>query len=113
MIDKQQALTLLEEVVAERPDYVYLDDHNACVYQEGGKPSCLVGQVCFRAGVNVEILKGWDTYDEDSGSIDTDLGTVDTTKVMTEEARNLLWEAQKMQDCGRSWQQALDAARQV
>lgn len=61
-----RAVELAREVVAEfGEDYVYPQDHKvaespssvpSCVYVHDGKPSCLVGQILYRHGVDLDDL---------------------------------------------------------
>lgn len=72
-INAERALSLLEEVVAERgPDYRYepLPISRSCVYQLDGKPHCAVGLALFKAGVSAAILKEMDSEQE------TDIGAI-------------------------------------
>lgn len=66
-INAERALSLLEEVVAERgSDYRYepLEGSRSCVYQFDGKPHCAVGLALFKAGVSAAILKEMDSEPE-------------------------------------------------
>lgn len=97
-IDGPTALRLLKEVVAERPDYVYEKINNNCFYVMGHKPSCVVGHVLIRAGWSPETLLP-----------DNDL-LVEHMDGLDETTAEILGAAQSVQDCGRPWREALEAA---
>ena len=106
----ERALTLLREVVAERPDYVYESPvWDSCVYIDptDRKPSCLAGHVFIRAG--------WDLGELERAN-KTDVRTfVDehTARPVDPDAAAILQEAQDWQDMGRTWAVALAHAERV
>lgn len=112
-ITKPKAKQLLRDVVRGNESYVYRsEDHgDRCVYEYDGKPSCVVGQVLYRAGVSIDVLAELDDLDY-SSFMDDD--PVDVLKeaglTMTKPARNLLVMVQTRQDQGISWGSALAVA---
>lgn len=108
-IDGAHALSLLQEVVAERPDYVYerpVADSPQCLYVLDNEPSCLVAQVLHRAGYSVETLSGLDGQ----GPISDAVREVPAI-VLTGDAAAILEAAQGAQDDGETWGDALAVAR--
>jgi hypothetical protein len=106
-IDLDRAKELLEEVVKGNEDFIYAPpaDENACVYQHEGKPSCVVGQALFKAGVTPEELERMD----DQGIIK--IATLPDRVTLTDEARDYFDIAQSIQDTSRdTWGYALQAA---
>lgn len=106
-INAERALSLLEEVVAERgPDYCYepLPISRSCVYQLDEKPHCGVGLALFKAGVSGAILKEMDSEQETDimtivmGSQYADPFLEDFGVVITEGAAEILASFQYMQD---------------
>lgn len=102
---------LAHEVVAEVGEaYVYPESHkrrepessiNSCVYVHDGKPSCIVGRVLHKAGVELAVL----AQREFVGAwfVAGDLGA-------TVPASDFLDSIQGKQDAGWSWGDALKAA---
>lgn len=112
-IEFNEAIELLNRAVAERgADYVYREDPKAfdaedevrCVNTfDDGTPGCIVGQVCFYAGLDAEDLAS------------NRFSPVDT--LVAEEVLNidsdvieLLSEAQSRQDGGDTWGKAVQRA---
>jgi hypothetical protein len=106
----ERALTLLREVVAERPDYVYQSPvEDACVYIDptDRRPSCLAGHVFIRAGWDLDEL-------ERANQVDV-LSFVGnhTARAVDPNAASVLQEAQDWQDGGATWAKALTHAERV
>jgi hypothetical protein len=120
-IDAAQALSLLEQVVAEAPeDFVYpmltqpgtSEPSAACYYQVEGTPSCGVGQALFKAGVTLDQLKEMD------GPEDTGIYTLWTNDklpddlTLTPGAMSVFDTFQRHQDMRTGpWSKSLDHAR--
>jgi len=123
-IDSEKALALLKRAVEERgADYV---DPNAggeipCTYaypDDSGviHPSCIVGHALYYAGVRDETLRdvadvgdaselrGWFTEQYREGIIDEEVE-------ITPSAATLFLVAQRKQDLGRTWGEALNDAQ--
>lgn len=65
VVDRAEAIALLERVVAERgADFMYKEQH--CRYQYNGVPSCAVGLALSYLGVTVEQLMGLDYAGENT-----------------------------------------------
>ena len=118
MIQKsaQDALDTLNEIVAEfGADYVYPDYQNGCHYMIDGEPSCLVGQVLYKWGVDISILDRDGVYRDESlyASYSNrvllhykDQGILE----LSPEAKNVLTEAQYNQDSGTTWGESVRRA---
>lgn len=96
---------IIRELVAEfGEDYVYkkeeqeADEDVICSYQENGKPSCIVGHVLHRAGV--EYNPDWE-----GGPCGTFLRGEGVPGYLA----NALGFAQVQQDIGKTWGEALNA----
>lgn len=105
-LDRETALRLLGEVVADfGEDYVYptelRDVEGVCLYWASGKPACLVGHVLHRWGVDVELLKGG-AYDLPNQGV-----------ALTEDALEVLADAQRAQDQRMTWGYALERAQRA
>ena len=120
-INARQALDLLEEVVEGNEDFVYTPpapEGNAdCAYvhrdSEGSLvPGCIVGHALHRAGVDL-----WKFAPIEGLQIDGDVDGTPATDVLgvdaTPEAVYVLAAAQSVQDGGRPWGEALEAAREA
>lgn len=119
-IDRERALLLLAEAVAERGgNFVYtptLKNENStspgCFYARDGEPSCGVGLAMFNAGVPIEELEKWDS---DGGGY---IGSVfdhyfshpESNVDMTLEAVRVFEAFQRPQDDGAKWGDALAQA---
>lgn len=114
---------LLDEIVAEfGEDYVYKQGDHGCIYSYNGQPSCLVGQVLHRYGVDLS-----ETDYSDNGEFGPERGKwvgmfapallrsleergdIAPVGMMTEE---LLSKVQTRQDGGDSWGDAVRWARE-
>lgn len=102
----EAALTLLREVVAEKPDFVYepvqidIGDVARCLYVRNGQPSCVIGQMLHRAGWPIGIIGQYERRA---------IGAFPET-IVTHKAAYLLSGAQGIQDSGLPWSAALAAA---
>lgn len=99
---------IIRELVSEfGADYVYkkeereADEEVICSYQENGKPSCIVGHVLDRAGV--EYNPGWE---------DTLAWDILEPGGASETIYAALTCAQGIQDAGKTWGEALNAYEQ-
>jgi len=103
-----KTMKLLNEVVKEKGrDFVYKSPSNAniCKYAHNNRPGCLVGQVLHRAGVPISALKVMDDW----GSIGR---CVSEGKIVLDpDVKQVLQDAQTVQDRERTWGEALDAAK--
>ena len=115
-VDARRALELLTDLVDQYgPEYVYegplidLGDHRYmhCQYQVEGQPSCAVGHVLARAGVEQTILADLDTRMVSPTNFAAE--GLD----LTPEAELLLSEFQFMQDQGKAWGVCLDLVREM
>ncbi len=109
-ITYESALEALKAAVAEKgEDYVYAWVDYKCVYSHNGKPSCGVGHVLHRLGVDTE---GFEHTTMNTKMFDSlayrlrDLSVI----TITQSAIDLLREFQNCQDEGRTWGEALDIA---
>ena len=135
VIDRDEAIALLERAVNEKgADYVYPDKIN-CLYADGNRPGCIVGHALSYVGVSVDQLARLDhaeTYlfpvedgDEDevyapSGNGIDDITDPETPVLkevtgikLTEDAVKVWKHAQVTQDSLKSWGEALDNAKKV
>lgn len=140
-IDEQQALDLMRRAVAEKgTDYVYVrpDRSKDCVYVDTTvdpavatpPPSCLVGHALVYAGVDPVLL--WEADQGIGEYVDDEYGEVEKTDdtsikssgfnqylsqhgvALTYEARRVFGAAQREQDRGIPWGQAVAyAAREL
>lgn len=103
----------LDEVVQGNEGYVYdlrvVDSKMACVYALNGKPSCLIGQVLYRLGVDVTRLEG--TEKNYTATANTLLAALSHTFPNAEDVgdavlREAAHGAQVSQDSGDTWGQA-------
>jgi hypothetical protein len=78
----------------------------SCIYADQDAPRCIVGQFLGRAGVAVPKIAALD------GGIDelVDHSSGEFPVSLTEKAYELLLEAQKSQDVGSAWGEALASA---
>lgn len=104
-ITTEQVTEAIEQVVAEFGEgYTYPKEHKAangaCQYVYDGKPDCIAGQVLHRLGVPIEQLMLWEDLACD--------GTVVCEAFIGDPGALLfLQAAQKVQDQGQTWGQAL------
>lgn len=108
-ITPQQAYDALAAVVEELgPDYVYkkvgLDAR--CLYAFDGGPSCIVGRALVRLGLPLDVLSELD--DDEYPSIQAQ-GAV----LLTEAVRGVFGAAQRSQDLGDTYAQALAQAHKA
>lgn len=96
---------VLEALVAEFGEgYVYKEEVRKagrdaeCLYQEDGKPSCIVGHVLYRLGVKYD--SEWEYW-----------GARRVLGDAPEEVKEGLSRAQGYQDCGKTWGEALSSYR--
>lgn len=102
-ITRTAVLKSLAKVVREKgADYRYLDDHEACTYTEGGKPSCLVGHVLIDLGVPTQRLVAMNTSRFRSLVAHGRLRGFEIDPVAIE----ILNDAQIFQDSGSTWGEA-------
>lgn len=115
-VDARRALELLTDLVDQYgPEYVYegevinLGDHRYmhCQYQAEGQPSCAVGHVLARAGVDLTVLADLDTR-----MVSPTHFAIEGLD-LTAEAELLLSEFQFMQDQGKPWGACLDFVRDM
>jgi hypothetical protein len=90
-------------------DYIYPrnlsdKDSNACDYVRKGQPSCIVAQVAYRAGIPIETMSHWDTASAFGKGISAETAL---RGYATYDAKEILQLAQKHQDSGMSWGEAL------
>lgn len=111
-ITKDEARTLLAEVVAEKGrDYVYprANSGDGCVYFESdGSPSCIVGHVLAKKGATLAQL-------EDLALNGHAVETLFHEGIVLADhaTRGALTRAQDIQDGGSTWGTALNAANHV
>lgn len=101
----REAYALLTKFVEEKgADYVYAapnEESEACLYVYNGAPSCLVGHVLVAAGVPFEEIK---EVEETSAHT-----AVPRLLDVSVDLADALDAAQKKQDGGRPWGEALKA----
>lgn len=113
MIEWERATEEMEAVVAKFGEgYRYPGVEEAsCKYVKGGEPSCLVGQVLARIGVDVEDLIELDEL------VDQRIGRIIDSGVLGAEVPKSvkygLMTAQEKQDQGYTWGEALFAYKGV
>lgn len=106
-----KAQALVEELIGEFGDgFVYEQINSGCVYTHEGEPSCLVGQVMARAGLDPmdleTLLKSSCREGDYFYTINTFLASEGIFEA-DEEAEEFLGALQKYQDEGASWGEAL------
>lgn len=116
-IDARRALELLtdvvdtygEDTVYEKVTLKFGESAGTlgCVYQDQGRPSCLVGHVLNRAGVPLGRLEELDDRGVSARSLHEHLDQVGF------DACRVLSNAQLGQDSGETWGDALRDARKV
>jgi hypothetical protein len=125
-LDKFSSLVLLAQVVQEYGseyryhehfDTDYESDHgSACRYAYLDKPACLVGHVLHRAGVTVAQLNELNEMNYTPGVVINGIEGPIGLKVdylIDSQACEILRTAQIVQDNGRPWGEALEAATRV
>jgi hypothetical protein len=109
-ITHEDVLRVMTEVVDEYGhDYVYVYENAGigCAYIKDGQPSCLIGHVLVRLGVEVSYLT-----ERNSARIESHLfDSHETDHPWTPEAGSVMEAAQLLQDMGETWGEALAAAR--
>ena len=113
-LDALKALAALEQAVENNgADFVYKPhehelggsdnpDLGSCRYVHNGCPDCMIGHVLF--GV------GWDYEELDRVGVVATLAAHFPDR-MSDDAKCILWAAQKIQDDGSTWGDALAGAR--
>lgn len=117
-LDFETAVSLAEEVVSGREDFVYLEPghYTDCLYEKNGEPSCLVGHMLFNAGVPVEDLHRLDNLTHPQiDKFDTSEARVVVPKLFDVDEKTIEFVAvlQQKQDSGLSWGDALKMAKNV
>lgn len=110
-ITYDEALGALREAVNHRgEDYAYYDHFPACFYfgPATGNPLCIVGEVSTRLPRNrTEVTNLLSEYNECEFMV----GSIpDLQEYFTEDAINLLYQAQIQQDFGVAWGEAVRIA---
>ncbi|MGV9364498.1 hypothetical protein [Amycolatopsis sp. NPDC003731] len=112
-IDAAKAVELIELAVEQNgADYVdpNSDGPNGCFYVSGGECSCIVGTAYGLAGATVEqVLRMDDMYGGPIEYMPDDVLPIDTAPG----AIAVFAAAQEAQDNGKTWGEALAAARKV
>jgi hypothetical protein len=108
-VTTEQVYRTAREVVAEKPDYVYINPMGAragdganCYYVHGNEPGCVVGAVLHRLGVPLEELA---RFESTNGYI-----VSATLTNMEDRTASFLRKLQWYQDNGRNWLTALSDA---
>ena len=107
----------LREVVAGKEDFVYTTEHEECIYAEDdGSPSCVVGHVIARLDPELlaKVAEG-ERFELESGEIAYNSDTVSglfNAYGLPKGSGVVLRAAQKMQDAGVSWGEALELAEE-
>lgn len=116
-IDRDRAVQLLQQQVEKvGADHIYVLDENQrqCVYfDREGCPSCIVGHVLAEVGVKAgQVHEQWRTpYSISDMGNGISINSVDVEGVeMTEGARIVFAAAQRRQDQGSTWGEALAGA---
>lgn len=114
-VSYQEVLAVANAVVEEfGANYVYPDYMDGCVYVKGNKPSCLVGHVLHRLGVDLISFANEEShYDGDANgrAIDALWVTVEEYGVsFSPLARGFLMDIQADQDSGCTWGDAVEQA---
>jgi hypothetical protein len=115
-INKERAIELLEQAVAERgEDFVYYNayqenyaNYGACRYQIDGEPACLVGLALAKAGVSPEGLN----LLEGSGITNSYTLNRPQNLKITPDALAVFQVAQDTQDNDGPWGEALRLAKE-
>jgi hypothetical protein len=114
VIDAAKAVELIEKAVEQNgADYVdpYAKESGGCRYaHDDGTPGCIVGTAYFIAGATVEQLVRMD------GDLSLDIRGFTSDELPAEtarDAREVFAAAQEAQDHGKTWGEALDAARKA
>lgn len=120
-LNKRKAVTLLKQVAADDPQRIAY----ACKYSAPGKGRCIVGEVFHRVGVHDNTLRALDrvaefyeTHEDLPDEEYWDTTTLDELDrcgrlakyniELTPAAVNVLREAQKLQDNGLPWSEAVE-----
>jgi hypothetical protein len=98
-IDAEKVIQVLDEIVAENGDYVYMDHHTRCTYvDEEGQPSCIVGQVLARLELPLPPVGSGDMWDDANVSSWVQNATEPFREPFTDLANQVLRYAQQVQD---------------
>lgn len=104
-IDRATFTMAMREAVAEKgEDYRYqpADSEDKCLYVQGGEPACIIGYALHRCGVQIAELARLDRACYTATSA---LRFYASDEIIAEAARV----AQRCQDSGKTWGQALEA----
>lgn len=109
-----KAVSLIREAIAEKGEgYVYEKINDGCYYVHEGQPSCLVGQVLVKAGVDMDLLNADDpsALYEAHGYADALCDRLEAEGILTAGRRTirLLNEVQYNQDRSVPWGAALNS----
>ena len=108
-ITEDQYFEALESAVAERGEGYTYDGPSGCVYEHNNQPSCLIGLAVTKLGAPIELLKEWDECRNVEGSGITDVAPVG----MPDKVVKFYAAAQRAQDDGDTWGEALGAAERL
>lgn len=112
----QQILDGLTEIAEANPDHKYQKptEDGLCLYFHGDEPGCIVGQLLAKHGVTgdqmreVDDAQGWMLNERAVGDL-IEAGIIDTDH----EGYAMLTVAQKSQDDGNTWGEAVAEAKNV
>lgn len=114
IIDKPKAIELLERAVAEKgADYVDPGSQfgrGGCRYVRDDACGCIVGHAYFYAGATIDELKEMDANPDDPG-VDSLAWAEELPIETADEAVRAFSVAQVAQDRGKTWGEALEAAK--
>lgn len=109
-LDLKTAIALVRDAIAEKgEDYVYQKVNNTCVYSVNGEPSCLVGEVLIRHGVEANWFDETSSNSEPAEDVARMAGA-DYDFEAPFSTRAFLSNIQASQDEGISWGDALRMA---
>lgn len=99
-ITYEDAVRVLDELAAERPDYVYIEE--SCHYTErDGNPGCIIGHLLDRLGFD---RPGW-------GDATNNESVLSVVPILDAKTKTLLRAVQQLQDNGDSWSTAVEQAK--
>lgn len=106
-IKASELLAAVQEIATEQPDHIYEQPGLYCVYQDNGRPSCLVGHALIRCGAPAELLARMDEETSGGLGIEASFSTYsDYLEADSAEAIFELAEVQANQDIGKAWGKA-------
>lgn len=115
IIDVDEVGILLDKAVAKKgEDYIYqLDLNRFCAYYHGEEPGCIVGHVLADLGVDASMVRGADV-NVGVGISGASMAAALTSWGIefTEQAMDVLYKAQCMQDVGSAWGAAVKNAKE-